>query len=228
MKCLLFPRSDYPAGIQLLERLRDLFGKPTLSEEDSFRAASLRQNQLLPSATSNGTAKSAEAFLSEAEAIVTLQFHPSAADKRVLELVNKTNQFNLNGVRWTEDQWLDMAGQPNSFVLVIAYQDKYGPLGKISVVAGNVDRGSIHVHTWVLSCRAFSRRIEHQCLASLFHHFQAYECMFAFQPTPKNEPVRALFRSILGQEPAENISLTRAQFEAKCPTLSHRVVKNNQ
>ena len=90
MKCLLFPKSDYPAGIQLLERLRDLFGKPTLSEEDSFRAASLRQNQLLPSATSNGTAKSAEAFLSEAEAIVTLQFHPSAADKRVLELVNKT------------------------------------------------------------------------------------------------------------------------------------------
>jgi FkbH-like protein len=228
IECLVFPKSDYRGAIQLLERLRELFGKPILSEEDSFRVASLRQNEFLASTTQNGTAKSAEAFLAEAEATITLQFDPPASDRRILELVNKTNQFNLNGVRWTEDQWLDMAGRPGSFVIALSYQDKYGPLGKISVVAGEFEGASIHVHTWVLSCRAFSRRIEHHCLTSLFHHFGASACTFAFRLTPKNEPIRAFLHSVLREEPKENIALSRVQFETNCPRLYHRVVKNNQ
>ena len=43
-------------------------------------------------------------FLAQAEAVVTFDFG-CAAEPRVLELVNKTNQFNLNGRRYTEADW---------------------------------------------------------------------------------------------------------------------------
>ncbi len=45
VECLLFPKSDYQAGFAFLQKLRDLFGKPRLSEEDSFRLESIRQGQ---------------------------------------------------------------------------------------------------------------------------------------------------------------------------------------
>ena len=34
-----------------------------------------------------------------------MEFNPPATDRRVVELVNKTNQFNLNGIRYTEAEW---------------------------------------------------------------------------------------------------------------------------
>src|SRR6202021_3640165 len=43
-ECLLFPRENPQAAYDLLEWLRNLFGKNQISEEDGLRAASLRKN----------------------------------------------------------------------------------------------------------------------------------------------------------------------------------------
>jgi predicted enzyme involved in methoxymalonyl-ACP biosynthesis len=46
-------------------------------------------------------ASETETFLQQANAEITVDFEIGAQDGRVLELVNKANQFNLNGVRCT-------------------------------------------------------------------------------------------------------------------------------
>jgi len=221
-ECILFPKADYAAGLTMLRRLRDLFGKPKLADEDAYRLESIKQNRHLADVTGNGDL--AEHFLASAEASISLEFDPAATDRRVVELVNKTNQFNLNGVRYTDAEWQQSLQNPDCFVAVVSYQDKFGPLGKIAVLRGKQTVERIRIDTWVMSCRAFSRRIEYQCLSQLFQRFGAQEMSFDFISTPKNGPVRD-FLSALAGEPAA--ALTREAFTAKCPKLYQKVIQKH-
>ncbi len=225
VECLLFPKSDYLAGFAFLEKLRDLFGKPRLSEEDSYRLQSIRQGQQFQDAAASGDAT--EDLLASAEAQVTLEFDPPASDKRVVELVNKTNQFNLNGLRFTDGEWHESARDPKTFTVAIGYQDKFGPLGKIAVVRGVREGNRLRIGAWVMSCRAFSRRIEHQTLAQLFDRYGVESIAFDFASTPKNKPVADFLRDLLDDEPANGIVLTREKFTEKLPKLYHQLVEKN-
>jgi FkbH-like protein len=218
MECILFPKSDYAAGLTMLRRLRDLFGKPVLAEEDAYRLESIKQNRLVADSSRNGDL--AEHFLATAEGSITLEFNPPATDRRVVELVNKTNQFNLNGIRYTEAEWRKSLQDPGSFVAVVSYRDKFGPLGKIAVLRGKRAAERVRLDTWVMSCRAFSRRIEYQCLSQLFQRFEPQEIIFDFTSTPKNAPMRDFLSGFAGEPSAP---LTREAFAAKCPKLYHEV-----
>ncbi len=225
IECLLFPKSDYAAGLLFLRHLRELFGKSRLSDEDSYRLLSIRQNQQL--ANTNGAGASAEQFLASAEASVTLEYNPPVSDARVIELVNKTNQFNLNGVRYTPAEWQAALREPYSFSLAVSYQDKFGPLGKVAILRGRRKGTSVHLETWVMSCRAFSRRIEFQCLAQLFERFDGEELVFHFKPTPKNGPIQDFLTAMLDGPLDEKPSLKREVFEAKCPKLYQTIIEKH-
>jgi FkbH-like protein len=134
--------------------------------------------------------------------------------------VNKTNQFNLNGIRYTEAEWRQSLQNPGSFVAVVSYRDKFGPLGKIAVLRGERAVDRVRLDTWVMSCRAFSRRIEYQCLSQLFQRFEAQEIIFNFISTPKNGPMRDFLSGLLADPVAP---LTRDAFAAKCPKLYQQV-----
>jgi FkbH-like protein len=225
IECILFPKSDDAAGLALLRRLRDLFGKPRLSEEDAYRLKSIQQNRQF--AETSGKPGSAEEFLSTINAVITLEFNPPASDRRVVELVNKTNQFNLNGVRYTDGEWEDALRQPQGFAIAVSYQDKFGPLGKIAVLRGRTEPDRIHVETWVMSCRAFSRRIEHQSIAQLFRRFEADEIVFDFQQTARNSVLKEFLSTLLGHCPESEARLSREVFENRCPPLYHEVTERN-
>ena len=210
VECLLFPKSDYQAGFAFLQKLRDLFGKRRLSEEDSFRLQSIRQGQQFQDAA--GVFDSTEELLAAAEAVITLEFNPPPSDKRVVELVNKTNQFTLNGIRFTDAEWHEEGSDPDAFTVSVSYQDKFGPLGKIAVVRGKRQETSLRINAWVMSCRAFSRRIEYQTLARLFDRYQADSIAFDFTATPKNKPITDFLRDLVDEEPASGVSLTRRKI----------------
>ncbi len=221
IECLLFPNEDYPAAFALLRRLRDLFGKPRISQEDAIRLESIRQGAAFQQEDGDGA--TAESFLQQAEAAVTFDFSP-AGDPRALELVNKTNQFNLNGIRYTEGDWNGRLACPGAVRVVVSYRDKFGPLGKIAVLEGRREGETLFIDAWVMSCRAFSRRIEHQCLQTMFERYEARGIRFAFQPTPRNGPLQDFFTAMAGQPPSGPFTLERTQFEEKRPALYHRIV----
>jgi FkbH-like protein len=164
-----------------------------------------------------------EQFLAQAAAGMTVEFNPPAGDPRLLELVNKTNQFNLNGRRYTETDWSRQLQQPEAFAVAVSYQDKFGPLGKIAVLCGRLQNRAVEVTAWVMSCRAFSRRVEDRCLEILFDKFGVDEIHFQFEPTPKNGPAREAFERYLDSQPSGAFSLTRARFAERAPLLYHRV-----
>ncbi len=116
---------------------------------------------------------------------------------------------------------------------MIGYKDKFGPLGDIAVIAGRRDRDVLLVDTWVMSCRAFSRRIEHQCVRLLFDQFSVGEIAFDYRPTDRNGPCQEFFSAIVGDSLRESPAargasgllcrLPKDRFAAHCPPLFHRV-----
>ena len=220
IECVLFPKEDAVAALQMLRRLRDLCGKDKVSSDDLLRLASIRQGASFRQQAEGGSAP--ESFLEQAQAVITFDFS-AAGEPRTLELVNKTNQFNLNGRRWADADWHKDAASDKSLIVAVSYEDKFGPLGTIAVAKARFQGSRLLVDTWVMSCRAFSRRIEHQTLRLLFDIAGVDEIEFAFQPTAKNGPTQEFFALILGGAPTTEFSLKKSQFDERCPALYHEV-----
>jgi FkbH-like protein len=215
--CLQFRRQQPSEVLRLVGQLRDLFGKPVVTREDSLRQASIRANAQIGS-----DVPSAE-FVRGLQGKVTLSFRKQATNKRPLELINKTNQFNLNGTRLSEGEWMKHLSDAGSIVLSAEYEDKFGPLGTIGVLAGHRCPDGIVVSSWVLSCRAFSRQIEFHMLDTLFREHSSIR--LAYNATERNQPLQrcleALGLSSTGT-PGE-LMITEEQFRRHIPDLPHQV-----
>jgi FkbH-like protein len=212
LDCRLFSGNDPSQVAALVSELADLFGKPFDSAEDSLRLQSLRAGAELSSEI--GASESLERVLAEANGVVTIVPLRDPPDPRALELVNKTNQFNLNGRRFNDGEWLrDLRGQ-NRLAWMASYTDRFGSLGKISVLTGRLlGDGELELDAWVLSCRAFARRIEYALLNALFERHALRRIHFRFEPTPRNGPLQELLNGLLGAAPAGAVALNAADFK---------------
>jgi FkbH-like protein len=222
MECVVFPTGQYREIWDLLRRLREMFAKSLVSKEDSIRLGSIRDAVAWRAAVPAG-ASTPDDFLKAAEATITFDRPLPDAAPRAFELVNKTNQFTLNGMRFGESEWKNYFADPKAFLLTIEYKDKYGPLGKIAVIMGKVGVHKLHVECWVMSCRAFSRRIEHQCLKQLFELFEVDEIAFDYRSTPRNTPFREFLTEVLEEPPVPGVNLSKKSFDKKRLPLFHRV-----
>jgi FkbH-like protein len=185
VECLLFPRDDERLAYEALEKLRGLFGKQAILEEDAIRIASLRNANRFHQSAKSESGQPLHTFLAALDAELT--FSPvSPGDPRGFELVNKTNQFNLNGRRFNEAEFAAVLNRPGAVSLLVSYKDKYGPLGKIAVLLGQREKSIVKIDTWVMSCRAFSRHIEYKCLNYLFETLEVSEIELDFLPTTRN------------------------------------------
>jgi FkbH-like protein len=215
MQCRLFPSNDPAAVLDLLNELRDRFGRFSVSDEDKLRSQSLRASSELKQSNADP-----ETFLASAEAQLKLAWNQP--DARSLELINKTNQFNLNGRRIDDADWHRRLSDPSHFLLTVSYTDKFAPLGKIAVALGQVDADAVVLSAWVMSCRAFSRRIEHGTLQAIFERFDCSEIRLCFEPTERNAPLQSTLddlacAQIKQPECAATITISRADFEEHCP-----------
>lgn len=221
--CLQFP-SDDPAGIlALLQQLRTSFGKQDIREEDRLRLQSLRAVAKLDQ--ERPAAEVSSDFLARLEAKVT--FEASGADPRAFDLVNKTNQFNLNGARYTEAEWKSRTHRPGAFLTTVSYEDRFGPLGRIAVVGGYMEGDRCVVDIWVMSCRAFSRQIEFQSLRQLFAKSGASVIRILFRPTERNGPLQTFLGHFLSPDSIGEgeLDLQLTVFEESCPPLFHEVIE---
>ena len=220
IECLRFPSNDPAAVLALLSQLRLRFGKSEVREEDRLRLKSIRDSAV---PRQEYAAETATDFLAGIQAKLT--FESADSGQRAFELVNKTDQFNLNGVRYTEAEWRSLPWRPSAFLVTVSYEDRFGPLGRIAVLGGYWEKKSWCIDTWVMSCRAFSRQIEFQSIRQLFHKTRASELLFQFKPTDRNGPMQTFFAHFLpGKSSCEGVLRLRADdFERFCPIMYHEV-----
>jgi len=220
IECILFPKNDAAAILEFFRVLRDRFGKRRIHDEDRERLSSLRQSREFHE-TVHG-AGTLDSVLQGAEGRIKFTYDKAPIDSRALELINKTNQFNLNARRYTESSWSSLLSQDNFWLQIAEYEDRFARLGKISVISGYREGNRLAVNTWVMSCRSFSRRIEYHCLRDLLDHFGATEIEFDFIRTERNGPVRDFLAALTGKRPETMTAITAELFREKCPPLYHQ------
>ena len=109
---------------------------------------------------------------------------------RVAQLSQRSNQFNLRTVRYTESDIEAMLKDEKCFPLTFTLEDKFGDNGLIAVVImKELDGESLFVDTWFMSCRVLKRGMENFTLNNMVEVAKknGYKKIIGeYLPTPKN------------------------------------------
>ena len=112
---------------------------------------------------------------------------------RVAQLSQRSNQFNLRTIRYTETDIESMAKDPDVIDLSFTLEDKFGDNGLIAVVImKKQDEETLFVDTWFMSCRVLKRGMENFTLNTMVEYAKAkgYKKIIGeYIPTPKNKMV---------------------------------------
>jgi FkbH-like protein len=113
---------------------------------------------------------------------------------RTVQLINKTNQFNLTTRRYTEDDVLAIMRDERSFGLQLRLLDRFGDNGIIAILIGRmIDGDDLLIDTWLMSCRVLGRQVEPTSLnliAAEAKRLGAKRLLGDYIPTKKNGMVR--------------------------------------
>ena len=178
--------------LQLFREIHDLCGTSVIADEDTLRTRSIQQNRLRQSFNAP-----IDGFGHLKELGLQIKINRDAFSlPRSLELINKTNQFNLTGRRLSEADWASLAARLGAFCWAVSLADRFGDFGVIAVIVGNVDGHAVRLEQFVLSCRAFGRAVEHLILIELERALAAQTLEGPYAATGKNLPARQFLDSM--------------------------------
>jgi FkbH-like protein len=112
---------------------------------------------------------------------------------RVAQLTQRSNQFNLRTVRYTEQQIASLADSSTHVTLTFEMKDRFGDNGLISVVILEVKGEALFVDTWLMSCRVLGRGVEQFVLNTVVQAARERgirRIVGEYLPTSKNGMVR--------------------------------------
>jgi FkbH-like protein len=133
------------------------------------------------------------AYLASLEMEITFQPFDRLGRARIVQLINKSNQFNLTTRRYTENEIAEMEQMPDCFTLQVRLTDTFGDNGMISVVICRSCEDAWEIDTWLMSCRVLGRGVEEMVLREMQQHARERgiaRLIGVYQPTGRNEMVR--------------------------------------
>jgi FkbH-like protein len=117
--------------------------------------------------------------------------------KRIHELINRTNQWNLQGSRCSFQDVKEWHASDNYRIYSARVKDKFGDMGLISVCVAEFKADALEVKSFVLSCRAIGFGVEtmllHELEKDAKEHFREVKVRGFFVPTANNAPSKDFF-----------------------------------
>ena len=114
---------------------------------------------------------------------------------RSVQLLNKTNQFNLTTQRYGEAEFRLVMSTPGMRGWAFRLIDRFGDNGLISVVLARVDQNFL-IENWVMSCRVLGRGVENAIFSVLVNETLKSGCAVMqgeYRPTARNAMVATLY-----------------------------------
>jgi FkbH-like protein len=142
------------------------------------------------------TSGSLEEFLRGLEMEIDLRPFEEADFPRIVQLIHKTNQFNLTTRRHTEAEVRRLAETAGTYTQALRLRDRFGDSGLVGVLIAVREGDALLVETWLLSCRVLGRRVPEASFAALSQYAGATGCRFLlgeYHPTNKNALVAEFY-----------------------------------
>ncbi len=173
--------------------------RATLYTQDAARTRAERQSTNL------------EEFLASLNLEIRIAPMTASQLPRVAQLTERTNQMNFTSVRRSESEIQNLLRSEGYECLAVDVSDRFGRYGLTGVMLFRAGRGALAVDSFLLSCRALGRGVEHRMLARLGEIAMERglaEVEIPFVPSPRNRPAESL------------LSAAGAQFEQRTPAGS--------
>jgi FkbH-like protein len=184
---------EMPADPSIFVRtLREtgFFARAYLTEEDKNRgqiyAAQRQRDQFEQSCAT------LEDFLKSLEMVVSIHTAGKEDIKRVAQLTQRTNQFNLTTRRYTEADITAMSQNPNWRIYVLGLKDKFGDNGTVGLALVEAKDKNWRIDTFLMSCRVIGRQVEDALVDRICRDAAKAGCMTIYAeyiPTAKNNLV---------------------------------------
>jgi FkbH-like protein len=134
-----------------------------------------------------------DAYLASLDMTITFQPFDATGRARIVQLINKSNQYNLTTRRYTDPEVAAAESDPEVFTLQVRLADIFGDNGMISVVICRPSEAGVwDVDTWLMSCRVLGRKAEHMVLREILEHARAagvHKLTGTYRPTDRNQLV---------------------------------------
>ena len=136
---------------------------------------------------------SVDAYLASLDMTITFQPFDATGRARIVQLINKSNQYNLTTRRYTDPEVTAAENDPEVFTLQVRLADIFGDNGMISVVICRPGEAGVwDIDTWLMSCRVLGRKVEHMVLREILEHARAagvHKVTGTYRPTDRNKLV---------------------------------------
>ena len=165
--------------------------KSSVLKEDSIRTKDIKANEL----RENLFNKDEDEYFKQLQMVITYSINPFDKKERVVELINKTNQFIFSYKRYLHDSISEYFSDYDKAVMTIELQDKLSDSGVIGIITARNENSILKIDEICVSCRALGRHIEDYMLAKAFLILKNYlkcsdKIKFDFVEGPRNKPAQ--------------------------------------
>ncbi|MFJ3232153.1 HAD-IIIC family phosphatase [Streptomyces sp. NPDC086787] len=197
VRAAVVPLDEEPA-LHLQRLLVDgWFDTLALTTEDRVRAAHYRaagsRAELRAGAGSHAD------FLRGLDVQVALSAPESHEYERLAQLTQRTNQFNMTGLRLTPAEVAAAAADPGRLLLAARTADRFGANGLTGALLATRDGDVLRLDNAWLSCRVLARGVEQTLFAAVLAHARdtGHRMVLAgFRPTARNGRAAGLYPSL--------------------------------
>jgi FkbH-like protein len=170
------------------------FDAAIVTDEDTNRLSEYKA-QAQRAQLVNNSANRAD-FLASMQIVCTFESALHAPLSRAVQLLAKTNQFNLTTRRRSASEIEDFASDPSGQAIVVRARDRFGDSGVVGLALARTLGDACHIDSFLLSCRVIGRGIETALLARLAQHAKqtgAKSLTGEFISTGKNTPCATFY-----------------------------------
>jgi FkbH-like protein len=159
-----------------------------------------------------------DAYLASLDMTITFQPFDATGRARIVQLINKSNQYNLTTRRYTDPEVAEAESDPEVFTLQVRLADIFDDNGMISVVICRpAGEGVWDIDTWLMSCRVLGRKVEHMVMREIREHARVagiHTITGTYRPTDRNKLVVDHYARLgFSQLSADDSGLTRWKIQ---------------
>lgn len=173
----------------------DFFRKSRVTREDIEKTEAYAQNRERKKL--EGSARSFQEYLQNLKLFVERVDAAGHID-RLLQLLNKTNQFNLTTTRYDLAELEKRVRDPEQRVYFYRVEDRFGDYGLVAALMVDL-HGAPSITDFVMSCRVMGKRVEYAIVSDVEEALRKEgkkELFASYLQTAKNVPVKDLFEQM--------------------------------
>lgn len=204
-----FPDKQYLLPDFIKDLSDKYFSAYALTKEDEFKLQSYQENKLRQELRTSIV--DFEGYIKNLEIELFIQGADEYTISRISQMTQKTNQFNLTTIRYSENEIHEII-KNNGKIFHLTVKDRFGDNGITGlIILKEEDLSVINIDTFLLSCRVLGRDIEKEFLNQILLYLKKMKYKIVkseYIHSLKNEQTKDFFEK-MNFKLVENISANK-------------------